>query len=484
MQWYFWVFLIVSMFIFAYLMKLLFKAKLYYFILSIISSKKAVKILDKFKNNWFWLNISKIGIFLGFGFLGILYWHWEDIKKRKLKIWLFLLYCAIVLIVGLFIGNFSVFKNSLFAYIVNVVVFFFFGFAGFGLLLLGYQAFLIIKGYVLGRSSCPGVAPVIPGVTIPGTNFKIPFFEGWIALILIMFVHELSHGILARKLKIKVKSLGVLLLGFFPIGAFTEPDEEQLKKTKPKKALLVYSAGPTINLVFALIVFILFLILGSIFAGYITNVQNNSSNGFFLIGLQDYTGICNFGVNSQNKNVLNPLFTKLDTNKESFFKNYTAKIISIDGNIINTKNDLSNVHKRIVDQNKSYSIFVLQIQDINKNNTFIYDANFAVNSDYSFGIETIQMQKKDYSFSFWYLLLIFILTTMQWTYMLSFIIGLFNFMPIKPLDGGAMLPHIVNEFLPEKAEKKKKEKVIKIVAWTIIVLFLLLLIINALPLFI
>ena len=102
-----------------------------------ISNKKIVKVLDKIKSNWFWLNISKFGIFLGFGFVGILFWYWHSLLNNKKKpIWPIIFYSILILIVGLFIGNFGLFNDSIIYYIVNVIVFFFFGFAGFGILLL------------------------------------------------------------------------------------------------------------------------------------------------------------------------------------------------------------------------------------------------------------------------------------------------------------------------------------------------------------
>lgn len=484
MQWYFWVILLVAMIAFTALMKYALNARIYYFIISMISNTKSVKILDKIKNDKFWRWLSKLGIFLGFGLFGILSWYWKDIKdKKRFTTYHIIFYSIVVLGLGFVFGNFGIFKDSLFFYFLNVIIFFLFGFAGFGILLLGYQAALIIKGYILGRVSCPGVAPVIPGITVPGTDFKIPFFEGWLALIMIMVVHELAHGILARKIGVSVKSFGVLLLGFFPIGAFTEPDEKELKESKPKDQLLVYSSGPTVNLLFALIVLLLSLGIGFLAAGFISNVQNDSADGIYLTELSEYTGMCNLGVTSENYNALNPLYLQLDTNKELFFKQYTAKIVELDNNKINNRFDFTNTLASAVDANKDNVNVLLLVQDLNKNVSIDYNLNLQINSDNSLGIKSVALSKENYDYGFGYLLLMFVLVTMQWTYLLSFMVGLFNYIPIVPLDGGAMLPHMVGEFMP-KTKKEKKAKVIKIVKWTIIVLFLSLLVINALPLFI
>ena len=68
-------------------------------------------------------------------------------------------------------------------------------------------------------------------LAIPGLNQFIPFWWGWIALIVAMVVHEFGHAILAKVSDIKVKSLGILLIPI-PVGAFAEIDEEEMFGTK------------------------------------------------------------------------------------------------------------------------------------------------------------------------------------------------------------------------------------------------------------
>lgn len=61
---------------------------------------------------------------------------------------------------------------------------------------------------------------------IPGLNEFIPI-SAWIGFVIALVVHELSHAVLSTVEKIKVKSMG-LLVALIPIGAFAEPDSEQL----------------------------------------------------------------------------------------------------------------------------------------------------------------------------------------------------------------------------------------------------------------
>ena len=63
-------------------------------------------------------------------------------------------------------------------------------------------------------------------------------------------VHELAHGILAVVGKIRLASLG-LLVAVIPIGAFVEPEEDDLKAASGRTRMRLYAAGPATNLLFA-----------------------------------------------------------------------------------------------------------------------------------------------------------------------------------------------------------------------------------------
>ncbi|MGC9308116.1 MAG: site-2 protease family protein [Thermoplasmatota archaeon] len=101
---------------------------------------------------------------------------------------------------------------------------------------------------------------------LPGINPVIPIGYGIVALVVAIVVHELSHGILAMAGKLKVKALGVIFL-IVPIGAFVEPDEEELEGTTARKRSRVFAAGPTTNMVLALVCL---LILAFVLAPSIT----------------------------------------------------------------------------------------------------------------------------------------------------------------------------------------------------------------------
>ena len=101
-------------------------------------------------------------------------------------------------------------------------------------------------------------------LAIPGFNPILPLSYGVVALVIAMVVHELAHGIQARANGIRVKSSG-LLYGVVPLGAFVEPDEEDLA-SKPRRARVdVYAAGITVNTIVAVLsIAILILSCGAV----------------------------------------------------------------------------------------------------------------------------------------------------------------------------------------------------------------------------
>ncbi|MDX1534688.1 MAG: M50 family metallopeptidase, partial [Thermoplasmata archaeon] len=92
---------------------------------------------------------------------------------------------------------------------------------------------------------------------LPGINPFIPLTYGIFALAVAIIVHEFSHGILARWWKVKLKSLGILLF-IVPIGAFVEPDEEEMQALDRPKRGSIFAAGPGSNVVLAVLLAFIF----------------------------------------------------------------------------------------------------------------------------------------------------------------------------------------------------------------------------------
>ncbi len=137
------------------------------------------------------------------------------------------------------------------------VSFFYYAVPVFGILtviLLIWEAFLILS---IPKSSA---VPLSYALALPGINPVIPIGYGVVGLIVAVALHEISHGIAARRSDIPLRSTGILWF-IIPVGAFVEPDEEVMKQREPKVRGKVFAAGPGMNLTLAAIFIVIALLL-------------------------------------------------------------------------------------------------------------------------------------------------------------------------------------------------------------------------------
>ena len=130
----------------------------------------------------------------------------------------------------------------------------------------------IIKGihdFIFIPEAPPPIAPVLPGVPVPGSPVFVPFWYGIISLFIVVCIHEFSHGIVAKAHGLNVKNTGIVFFGPL-IGAFVEPDEKKLKKKKDAVKCSVFSAGPLSNILTAGAVILIFAFIANpIAAAYV-----------------------------------------------------------------------------------------------------------------------------------------------------------------------------------------------------------------------
>jgi membrane-associated protease RseP (regulator of RpoE activity) len=116
--------------------------------------------------------------------------------------------------------------------------------------------FLIIGSLMImfSNSNARGaVADVGPqaNLLIPGLNPFLPITYGWAALIITIVIHEAGHGIVARVYNIRVDSTGLVLFLGLPIGAFVNIERDELNKATLKQKSAVLTAGPLNNMILA-----------------------------------------------------------------------------------------------------------------------------------------------------------------------------------------------------------------------------------------
>ncbi len=116
-------------------------------------------------------------------------------------------------------------------------------------------------------------------LAIPGLNPMLPLVYGVIALVIAMVTHELAHGIQARANGMRVDTTG-LLHCVVPVGAFVEPNEEDLNKASRRAKGDVYAAGIATNFVIAIVMFCL---LSGVLLGMVTTDHEDSAGVFSIL---------------------------------------------------------------------------------------------------------------------------------------------------------------------------------------------------------
>jgi membrane-associated protease RseP (regulator of RpoE activity) len=292
----------------------------------------------------------------------------------------------------------------------------------------------------------PTTALLLPGVDIPGSPIFVPIFAGIIALILLMVVHEFGHGILARAQGVGIKSIGVILLAILP-GAFVELEEEDVEKAKRAVKLRIYAAGSMFNLGLAAIAWVVVIVLTSSFIPYafqsdglkiISVTPNGPSEGILQEGMV-VSSINGYPVNNRTS------YTELIVNKTKPGDQMTY-----------------------VTDKGTYTITATGQPS---NQSIAYPGTRS---------ETHLVVKPDVAQTYGEIIPWFLYNLADvcyWIYALNLMVGLFNLLPMKPLDGG----YIFEELLRYKVPENITGRIVSSVSWVMIAIVALLIIYGTVP---
>lgn len=316
----------------------------------------------------------------------------------------------------------------------------------FGMVSISFFLIQNVYKIITATMAIAGVALVLP-LKVKG-SFYVPFFYWIISIFLLALVHEFSHGVIARLYKIKIKSSGLAFLNILvPVipAAFVEPDEKELRKKPKMQQLSIFAAGPFSNIIFA---FVVLAIMGLVMAPV--------SNAVF-----DYNGVLVTGFTPGNETfpaeaagiTENELIVRIDNMPISTVENFTE--------IMQTKTPGESVF--ITTNITNYNITLAENPD-NKSRGYL-------------GILLIQNQeiKENILQKYGKILpdiFIWFIGLFYWLYVLNLGIGLFNLVPLGPIDGGRMLQLLMHKLF----KKKKGDKVWKAISF----IFLSLIVINIL----
>ena len=127
----------------------------------------------------------------------------------------------------------------------------------FSMLMVGI---LMVVAFITAILSPPQTDPPSASelVALPGINPVIPLGWGALAFIVALVIHEYGHGLQARAHGMRIRSFGLLQLGPLPLGAFAEPQYEELTNAPSRERMRMFAAGPATN-IFAAIICLMFL---------------------------------------------------------------------------------------------------------------------------------------------------------------------------------------------------------------------------------
>jgi len=280
----------------------------------------------------------------------------------------------------------------------------------FGFLGMIVVSFELIRGLfkIMTSTASQAVGLVLP-VQVKGA-FYVPFGYWLFSVLFVLVVHEFSHGLIARLFKLKVKSTGIAFLGVLvPLlpGAFVEPDEKKLAKASAFKQLSVYAAGPFANLFFGTIFTLLFFLVLSPMSA----------------ALYDHNGVEITGY--------------IDMNAPAAINGMAVGevIKEIDGTEIRKTQDFSDAFESKAAGDRMHIT----------TDKAIYDLSLAENNGNAF-LGVYASQTKEFSQAiissygtFLPSLLNVFVQLIYWLALLNLGVGLFNLVPLGPLDGGRML---------------------------------------------
>lgn len=260
----------------------------------------------------------------------------------------------------------------------------------------------------------PAVSIVIPGVDMPGSSIYIPFVYGLIALATVLIVHEFSHGIQSVGEKISIKSIGLLLFAIIP-GAFVEPDEDELKNAKKSSQLRVYAAGSVANITLAIIAL---LLVSAFSAGIPTYFAEDGIAIDRIVPDSPSDGILKEGM----------VIEAIDNEKINDSDSYLNKVSSFKpADNVSVQTD-QGIYSIVLDKNPN-----------NESRGF-----FGIQANKHFKLINDSLGPLPW-------ILFELVELFQWIAVLNLGIGLFNLLPLKPLDGG----YLVQILLSYKLSKEQ-----------------------------
>ncbi|MEM4392455.1 MAG: site-2 protease family protein [Candidatus Nitrosocaldus sp.] len=253
------------------------------------------------------------------------------------------------------------------------------------------------------------VTLLIPGVTIRSVPNLVYFL---LAAPIVLVVHEVAHGIVARLERIRVKSGGFAII-IALIAGFVEPDEDEFNRARRVSRVRVIAAGSTSNILLSFLVASLLMFnpaFGNILellSPQVRSIFYNDPIGVPVVQVIEGSGAAQAGMRAGDI------------------------ITAINDTQVKTPADLAKV--RLV-PGEQVSVSILRDGEPMRLTVTIMSAEDDPNRG-MIGIVRDVFPHMPPKVPFWIPWPHEVFMFLLWLWMLSFFIGIFNMLPMIPLDG-------------------------------------------------
>ncbi len=308
------------------------------------------------------------------------------------------------------------------------------------------------------REGARGVGPQA-NLLIPGLNPYLPIWEGWVALVVTIIVHEAGHGIIARVYGVKVESTGLVLFLGIPIGAFVNIERDELNRISTKQKSSILTAGPMTNIVLAAIsLFVILLITSTL---VVTKPMDPASYGVVVTNVNPGSLAESIGLDKgttiqqiQNNQIRNPV--ELNDNLNANL----GKVVTIG---IADENGVKLTKQATLPPQREpgkgiLGVSITPVADpkevLDRYNSMIYTSPLGLLAPPTFVqgmVPYSNFMADKYTSPIFGSYYTIPANLFFWLWFINFNVAIFNALPIGPLDGG----QLYNTLIDKKTQNKK-----------------------------
>jgi membrane-associated protease RseP (regulator of RpoE activity) len=344
-------------------------------------------------------------------------------------------------------------------------------------------ALMVMFANAQAREGVRGVGPAA-NLLIPGLNPFLPITYGLAALVITIIIHEAGHGIVARVYNIRVDSTGLVLFLGIPIGAFVNIERDELNRATLKQKSAVLTAGPLNNMILAGACLIAMYFVVSTLTPLPPD-PNAPQFGVMVVSVNDGSLAQAMGMEAESviQYVAGQQITSLDDLSESLRRNLGSTVeitwLNKDGDTIVRQITLPPA----VEPGRGtlgVSVTVLsrgpqEVLDTYKNQFSQNPLAILLPPTFQQGfVPFSDLMAPKYTSSVFGDSFAPVANTLFWLWFINFNVGIFNALPIGPLDGGQLYGALIENKAKSKAIAKNANMLLTLVMTAIVFAMLVL----------